>query len=222
MSLPKRLVGFLLRFLLFMVLLVAPWPGLAEGYATAFRWGANKVFSSFGSDGATRFLSLHDITPGDLPPGVEPPPATDVLDTLIEMRSRNDPTQLGYMRTASWQVGYRPTAFLIALILATPIPWRRRARALAWGLLWINAFVALRVALTLVMGFSGGGPVTLFSPGPLAGSILEFFSNMVVLEFEGDLVFPGAIWFLVSFRRSDFATFFRQKAAGGDPPVDPQ
>ena len=100
------------------------------------------------------------------------------------------------MRTGSWQVGYRPTAFVLALVLATPIPWPRRLRAFLWALLAINAYVALRLVLTLLMGFSEEGTVTLFSLGPHTRKALEFIAGFVVLEFEGDLILPAAIWFL--------------------------
>ena len=209
MSLPRAIAGFCVRFLVVFVLLVAPWPGVAAGYASLFARGATVVFGSFGPIRA-RFTPIADLTPGHLLPGVAPPIATEVLDTRIEVRTRDEPEKLRYMRTSSWQIGYRPTAFLVALVLASPIPWRRRARALLWGLLSINAYVALRLALTLMMGLSvDGGDGAVFPLGSVSKQALEFVSNMIVIEFEGDHVLPAAIWFLVTFRRGDFATVLR-------------
>ena len=115
------------------------------------------------------------------------------------------------MLSRSWLVGYRPTVFLVALVLGSPIPWRRRARALLWGLVWINAYVALRLALTLMMGLSvdGGGGGAVLPLGPASKQALEFVSNMIVVQFEGDHILPAAIWFLVTFRRGDFAAVLR-------------
>lgn len=219
MQLLKPIVGFCVRFLIVFVLLMAPWPGVAAWYGEAFRLGNQIAFPSFGSTRVVRFLDLHSLQPGDIPPGVEAPSATHVLDTLVELRSRDDPGHLGYLRTGSWQMGYRPTAFLIALVLATPLPWKRRGRALAWGLLVINLFVLARVGLTLLMGFSGESGVALIALSPWMRSGLEFVANFIVLEFEGDLIIPAVIWFVVTFRRGDWETLaflFRGVVDGAD------
>lgn len=209
MQLLRPLGGFCVRFLIVFVLLMAPWPGVAAWYGSAFRIVNQVAFPSFGSTRVVRFLDLGNLKPGDLPPGAEAPPATHVLDTLVELRSRNDPEHIGYMRTGSWQMGYRPTAFLIALVLATPIPWKRRTRALAWGFLVINLFVLARVGLTLLMGFSGESGVALIALSPWMRSCLDFVANFMVLEFEGDLVMPAVIWFVVTFRRGDWELLAR-------------
>jgi len=201
------------RFLLVFIGLMAPWPGVADGYAAAFRWASQTAFSTIGSHRSVRFLDLRAIQPGDLPPGVAAPPATDVLDTLVVLQSRDDPSQLALMRTGSWQLGYRPTAFLIALVLATPIPWRRRGRCLVLGLAGVTLFVALRVFLTLAMGFSGDGPIALLPLGPTARGALRFVANFVALEFEGDLVLPAVIWFAVTFRALDVPGWMRSASA---------
>lgn len=193
---PVRVLGgFFLRFLVVFVLLMAPWPGVSEAYAAFFRSGGNLLFSSFGSEGRVRFLPLSDGDPGQ--------------DTEVVLVNRRTGAQISIAGGSRLQ-GFKPTAFVLALILATPIPWSRRWRAAVFGLILVNAYVALRVMVFLLAAFSGDSAIALFSPGPICGTILDFLYWVCVASFAGWLVVPLPIWALVSFRRSDWPTILQR------------
>ena len=85
-------------------------------------------------DGGQRML---DFQPLDDPEHQWPPN----FDTAIILANRNmlNPDGKGHrfmLTVDAWQMGWAPTAFLVALTLATPIPWRRRWWALFWGWYW--------------------------------------------------------------------------------------
>lgn len=44
-------------------------------------------------------------------------------------------------------LGYLPSVMVMALAVATPLPWKRRGRALLWGVLCAQAYVVVRVLL---------------------------------------------------------------------------
>ena len=192
---PARVLGgFFLRFLVVFVLLMAPWPGVSEAYAAFFRAGGNFLFSKFGSDGRVRFLPL-----------ANPDEGRDTEVVLVNRRAGGEMRVVGGSRLQ----GYKPTAFVLALILATPVPWSRRWRAVVWGLVLVNAYVGLRVFAFLLAAFSGDSTVALFSPGPVCRAILDFFVWVLVVSFAGWLIVPLPIWALVTFRRSDWPTILR-------------
>jgi len=118
-------LGFLARFLLVFVLLAAPWPGLHEGYAAVFCGAGNLLFGRFGSDGRVRF---------------RPKPQADrKSDMELELRNRSNDAEYVIEGSARLQ-GYKPTAYVVALILASPVRWSRRFRAVLWGLLGVNVY----------------------------------------------------------------------------------
>ncbi|MCH8147844.1 MAG: hypothetical protein IH987_07600, partial [Planctomycetes bacterium] len=51
-----RMFGFAIRLAIGYALLVVPWPGLNDIYATAFRACGNVLFASFGPSGSVRFV----------------------------------------------------------------------------------------------------------------------------------------------------------------------
>jgi hypothetical protein len=171
-------------------LLLAPWPGLMDGYRYLFRTGGNLLFQRFGGNASVSFQPLSS--------------ADHTKDTTLVL-TKHRPYMRGEMDIKSVYVGYRPTAFLVALVLATPIPWSRRWRALALGLVLVNVFVALRLTLHILDGFSENSPLALFHPSPFWKGMLKVCLKIVVLTPAVHYIGPAFIWLLVTFRRGDLA-----------------
>lgn len=177
----KGITGFAFRVILVYGLFTLPWHGLGTLYGSAFRAVANVLFGQFGSDGAARFEPLPD--------------ATTKRDTQLVLRhrwtGREITTQYGSRYT-----GYLPTAVFVALMVATPLPRRRRLAALGVGLMLISAFVALRVALSLLQGFRFVGLFDYASSGNYAIDLAcEVISKSTITSF----FMPIFVWLLVSF-----------------------
>lgn len=193
MSPLKRLSVFFLACSLIYALLIIPWPGLFDGYRAFFRAGGNVLFHSFGSGGSVSFKPIAAVDHSN-----------DTTMVLIKkkpfVRAELD-IKTGYM-------GYRPTAFLVALVLATPIPWSRRWRALLWGLLWVNLFVAFRVWLKLLDTYSDPNPLALYTFAAHWKSVLKAFVAVIIKAPETHYMAPAFIWVLVAFRRGEWRTAF--------------
>ena len=110
--------------------------------------------------------------------------------------------------------GYLPTAEVIALILALPIPWSRRWKALFWGLVLVNGFVVLRLEITLLYWFSGDRPFALYSPGPFWSEVLVGAREVVVVSPMLTFAVPVFIWILVTFRRGDLEQWMAPRMGG--------
>lgn len=177
------------RFLVYFVVLMMPWPGLGDAYRAFFCFAGNCIFNSFGTHGSVNFKALH----GD----------DDGRDVEVLLKNRLT------LATARFEgrsrlTGYQPTAYVIALILAVPLPWSRRLRALVWGVLLVTMYVQLRLMVLLMVAFSGDTALALFAPGPILRALLGFADWVVVRSFAGSFVFPLCIWFAVTFRRQDW------------------
>jgi hypothetical protein len=182
----RRLAGFCLRFLLWYALLMAPWPGVQRAYRVGFTKVGELVFGSFGSPGAVRFEALDDQQP---------------IDVAVYLRLPRADGGVKTVRTNTRGVGYFPTVVAASLILATPIPWSRRGRALFWGLVLVNVFVGVRLAIVLAYGwyYDSSAEPTLWSRTALT-AVAELSSGRV-----GSYLGPILIWIAVSFRRGDRA-----------------
>ncbi len=188
---PKGIGGFTWRLLLYYVLLgVVPWAGFRDVYADLFRVGANAVVGSFGQTGRTEFEPAPESRPKS--------------DTYIRFSIAGFPMWVRIAYNA-WHAGWLPVATLLALVLATPIPWSRRWKALAWGLVWTHVFVLVRVFVFVLYGFSGPPFLQLFSVGPFAHKVLEVALELVAVSVGTSCLVPALIWLLVTFRREDWA-----------------
>ena len=186
---PKQIVGFLLRCVLLYGILAVPWPAVQRAYSAAYAGVANSVFGSFGSGGRVRFQ--------------RPPNSVRPADLELVIRKRGAP-QVGRAPHDPILTGYLAMVEVIALILATPVPWLRRCKALAWGMLLVHAYIWLRLEITLLHWFSGDSPLALYKPGPFWSKLLASAFELISVSPTSTFVVPIFIWILVSFRKSDF------------------
>ena len=206
----KPIVGFFIRFMVLFVVLTAPWPGLPRVYAPIYRAVGNTLFVRFSSAGSVHLQSSGRHDPD--------------RDTDFVLRNRNNDAEFLFRGTSL--KGYQPTAFLFCLILATPIPWSRRWRALLWGLAIVSVYAALRATLFLFFAFSEGNhlvqdmseaeSLAIFALGPFGRGVLEYAYWVFVESFAGWLFVPLPIWALVCFWRSERWT----KPRAERPPQD--
>lgn len=194
----KRISGFFVLCLVFYALLMAPWPGMMDGYRAFFRAGGNLVFGRFGAAGSVSFKQI--------------PAGDHAKDTTLVLRKR----RVGKLERdiKSVYVGYRPTAFVIALALATPVPWRRRLWALLWCLILVNVFIAFRVGLVLLDDFSNNNPLALFSLGRAWKISLKALVLLFYRAPEMHYIVPAFIWLLVTFRRGDLSRLLTPRPRG--------
>lgn len=190
----KQIVGFLARLLVFYGLLAFPWPGLREAYSAAYQAAGDAVFGSFGRDGVVRFEAL--------------PHVRGQMDTEIVFGNRRTRPAPRAVRHSARLTGYLPTAEVLALILATPIPWSRKWKALLWGLVLVHGLVAIRVLIALLHHFSGDHPCALYSPSPFWMVALTRVYKVTVVWVSFTFVAPLFIWILVAFRRADLVQWY--------------
>ena len=197
---PKRVATFFVLCLVIYGLLMAPWPGVRAAYATYFQVAGSLFFGSFGAKDAVRFRPAPDNPAG--------------WDTEVVLTNPGNGTS-GTVLHSSRKTGYVPTAVLVSLVLATPLSWSRKWRSLLWGVLVVNAFVALRIGLILVRDLSQDDALRLFELGPSMQKVLAWSVRALVMSPGSYYGFPVLLWVLVTFRARDWHTIF----AGRSPPA---
>jgi len=187
--------AFFFKVILFYALLMIPWPGVQQGYASLFCDAGNLAFRSFGSIGRTRFRV------------VDPPPANkNAVD--FEIKLENIRTHAGGTFEPdrnTRKMGYLPAAFTVSLVLATPISWRRRLTAIVWAMALITAFVGLQLTIRLVEAFSDPNVLNQFELGLWTKRLLGILLKVVVTSPVTAYIAPIFVWILVTFRRGDWA-----------------
>lgn len=208
---PKQLGRFCIAAIVVCVILIPRWPGIESGYAYLFRAGGNLLFSETfwcWTEGEVHFIDLRDpdqagaierAVGAPVGEGFSPTRAEGAKDTLMILINRRLGGSDG-LRTSSREGGYIPTALIIVLVLATPLPWRRRLWTLLWGWVLVQLFIVLRLTVTLSEGFSGVKDHTLFHPSEFWGGILSNVQNVLCDDPFVSWVFPVFVWFLVALR----------------------
>ena len=115
----KKIIGPGIRFAVIFGLLIFPWPGLNDIYGGYFRALGQAVFSGQNEQRIVKFQ------PQRVQHGFSS------LDTQLSLSNRAlvDSSGQGKVVEVSLDtrsIGWLPTALTLALILATPVPWRQR------------------------------------------------------------------------------------------------
>lgn len=171
----------------FFAVLIAPWPGINDAYSAWIRASGRAAFYMGHPGFELKFEALQETR--DRP-----------LDTRIVLIGLRDPQGEGRRRATVMDldmrgIGWVPTAFLAALVLASPIPWPRRVRALVLGLVAMHAFVLLSLGLHVLDHSQIGG-----------GTFMDGLDETLINQVGPGFFVAMLLWVLVTVRPGDWAT----------------
>lgn len=166
------------------------WPITGQAYCAAFRaigtliygsndWSKEITFESFPEGYHSHYTRVAIVNPAKMKPDGSGPVRNLDLDTRA--------------------FGWMPLALLLSLVLATPLPWKRRRRALLWG------FICLQTCTILALGYciwnesTEIGLVSLSATGKDA-----FMAVRSMLAGQLMMAVPVLVWILTTFRQGDF------------------
>jgi hypothetical protein len=197
----RQATAFLLRFALLYAALSAVWPAVGEAYGRDYAETGQRLFGSASRASAVRFGRIEPV---------------GGLDIRIVFSNRSTSQTLSMLRSSRF-TGYGLASLLAALVIATPLPWRRRLRALAWGLLFVHLFMALALGLLVLDMFSNGDALAVVHlPAPVK-LLLDLATFHLSLFKTAPYVVCFLIWGLATFRRGDWETLLADPGQGSAP-----
>jgi uncharacterized membrane protein (Fun14 family) len=96
-----------------------------------------------------------------------------------------------------------PTAILIALVMSTPIPTRRRVASLLVGLAIMNLFYLATMGIYILSEADQWPDVAIVRLDPFWKWVMAGLEESFVTQMGPGLAVPVLIWALVTFKRGD-------------------
>jgi len=192
----KTILRFLAWFVAIYALFIFPWPGSRDFYGTYLRSIAK--FALADTNGL-RILRFDEV------PSAR---RNHTLDTRITVANREQLDVNGSGRAVmldfdSRGLGWVPTALLIALITATPVPWSRRAWAFVWGMLAIHAVILFSIQVYIWNQSDAASGLNLCELPPFWKAIVNGLEETLVTQLGASFVLPTLIWIFSTFRITD-------------------
>lgn len=221
---------FLFGFLAVYLALMWPWSGWHHAYRDAFVGVSNRAVAQPATAGPPCVLcnttGWRKTQQGRIPcerdlhrqifqPVDDRGTSVDsVLQVKVEVEGVTQWLEIGIN---SRQVGYLPTAVLLALVVATPIALTRRLRSLGLGIVLIHVFIAIRIGVMLFYGshkdWTPPAPGTSDFWATAIQAAVKFFCVGQPMGY----IAPVVLWIFVSFRREDVASLLGTPAPDASP-----
>ncbi|HKQ48441.1 MAG TPA: hypothetical protein VJZ71_10260 [Phycisphaerae bacterium] len=196
----NAILRFLALFILIYALLILPWPGLADAYVATTNAVGARLLGTIGKVGSVAYER-------------DPSRRWTSKQTMYD---RSAKVAMAVRRGYDSRQDYLATALVVALILATPISGRRKALALAMGLLLINVFILWRIWIGLVDIFSEK-PLEFIQLSPFWKEVVRLAVQIFVGSIEATFIVPVFVWIVVSLRRADLDQLTSKRPGRASP-----
>ena len=190
----NAILRFLAFFIVIYALMILPWPGLADAYLTAANAVGARLLGTVGKSGRVAYER-------------DPARPWTSKQTLYNLSAK---VSIAVGRDYNSRQDFLATALVVALVLATPIPRRRKALALAMGLLLINVFILWRIWIGLVDIFSEK-PLEVIQLSPFWKEGVRLAVQIFVGSIEATFIVPVFVWIVVSLRRTDLQEWISKR-----------
>lgn len=180
---------FVVCFAFWYAVLLFSWPITGQAYCATFRaigsliYGRNDrsketTFEAYSQGWHSHYTRVVIVNPAKMKPDGSGPVRNLDLDTRA--------------------FGWMPLALLLAFVLATPLPWKRRWRALVWGVLCQQAFTMMALGYCIWNESTEVGLVSISEAWKeAAAAVKSLLAGQLILAV------PVLIWLLVMFRGGD-------------------
>ena len=129
----KALIKFVVSFALIYALGIIVWPAVEEGYSNHFRSFGKTFFEDFRSTGMVWFEEFDQDKNPKFTTKVK---LFNKKHFALAQKNRT-PVKNGSVTLSAWYSGFLPTLLVLALILSSPVAFRRKMRSIFWGILLV-------------------------------------------------------------------------------------
>ncbi|MCX6291292.1 MAG: hypothetical protein NT126_05960 [Bacteroidetes bacterium] len=190
----KPLLKFLAIFAAVYIFFLLPQTGIDRAYEKFIRTSVNQVFNRL-TDKEVIFLEDEQRKDHD----------TKLYLSNKSLRVNGNDFKGAVYPLKLRRIGFIATAFLIALILATPTSKRRKFFALFFGYLWMTVFVMVKLRIIILHHYTISNWVGLHLD---AGEIkkIEFWNEIFARSNTNSYYFALIVWLAVSFSKTQWLT----------------
>jgi hypothetical protein len=187
----KTLLMFLLKALVFYTLLSLPISAYDEAYGNFYRKLSDQCFGHFRGSGFAKFNSMKD------------PAMTHVNVGNYALKLPDGSFDTAAIDINTRILGYIPTILFISLVLASPVPWKRRLVALGTGMILVMLLVIFKHWISLLWLCEENAWLKLTNFTGFSKTVLTFTNTFISSSSFTVPYFVVGIWLLVTFRLDD-------------------
>jgi len=199
----KVTIKFLLIFVASYGIMTIPKTGISDAYAKFLRAEGKFFFGDFGKDGIALFEPNEDENSWNYP----------TLLVLYNSKHYDQSAKTGsnftYVKTnLAMYYDFLFAAFLIALIIATPLTIKRKLLALIAGTILLHVYINFTLLIEILSQFSDYPVIDVVHLSPFWLKVVKFIYPIVRVNFGTGFFVAVLVWLIVCFKKEDFTRIF--------------
>jgi hypothetical protein len=187
----KTLFWFLLKALIFYAIMSLPLSAYDEAYGDFYRKVADQCFGHFRETGFAKFKPMKD------------PAMTHVNVGNYALKLPDGSFDTAAIDINTRILGYIPTILFISLVLASPVPWKRRLIGLAIGIVPVMLLIIFKHWISILWLCEQNAWLKLTNFTGFSKTLLTFTNTFISTSSFTVPYFVVGIWLLVTFRLDD-------------------
>ncbi|MEM7035894.1 MAG: hypothetical protein AAF570_02870 [Bacteroidota bacterium] len=193
----KFLVFFAGAYLLLLAL--GSWGGVGSAYKGMVHSFSDRMFGNWWSEGYVFVKDGKD-------------PLNEGMDLAMHLVSRKQFAAAQANKTnvktitvyqSTWQAGYLITAFFLALVVASPVPTRRKLWSAGIGLVVLTLYVLFRFWINIDYSFQQNPVLDVVHHGEFMQSVMIFLDAFFMKNIVVSFIVPLLLWILITFQKDD-------------------
>lgn len=169
-------------------------PLCGEAFAKGFRSVAQALFGNIGATGVVEFQAYSSSADG-----------FDTMALAGNMQRRTPDGYIDGIRTPldSWSFAFSLLALTVALALGAPLPWRRRLRAAALGLMVATFYIYCKLAVLVAYLYNSKPELDILAFSDMWRAAVIGLYTYGVDPVAPTYIIAVVIWIAVAFQRAD-------------------
>lgn len=199
----KVIIKFLIIFIVAYAVMTVPQTGISDLYAKFLRMEGNFFFGEFGEKGMVLFEPNEDKHSWNYP----------TMMILFNRDQYDNAAKTGANLTyvkhnLAMYYDFLFAAFLVALVIATPLSLKRKLMALLLSVILLHVYINFTLFIEIISQFSDYPAVGVVHLSPFRLKVVKFIYPIVRVNFGTGFFVALLVWLTVCFRKEDLMRIF--------------
>jgi hypothetical protein len=193
----KTLLYFTVLFIVILSILLFGFLLYGNDYTKSYKWALQVYFDKTINNNRTSNRSVIVEIPKESPYSIM------ITTAFLDKQNPDETFPAKHVSINLFRESYIPISILLSLILATTTLWKRKWKALIFGLILVNLYIIFKLFILIFESNATPEFFIIKFPGLIDWIIFESSRFLKLTGFSSTIIIPIILWFLVTLNYNE-------------------